>query len=158
MEGRYNDSLLLQLGMHRALCIWCNNAWFLNFISMLCRAILEPVYLLGMKYLRLITGAWSAEMEIPENCILFALIGARLNTQKVEIHEGCILLVLIVVEGLLGRRKYTRNVFCLPPYVQSLVSRWKYKRNVFCLCRDCTRDRGRGRVMRAPVVRSKQAD
>ena len=69
---------------------------------------------------------------MPENCILFALIGARLNTQKVEIHEGCILLVLIVVEGLLGRRKYTRNVFCLPPYVQSLVSRWKYKRNVFC--------------------------
>ena len=81
---------------------------------MLCksRAILEPVYL-GIKYLRLITGAWSAEMEIPENCILFAPIGAGL-TQKVEIYEECILLVLIVVEGLLSRRKYTRNVICLP--------------------------------------------
>ena len=72
------------------------------------KAILEPVYL-GMKYLRLIT----AEMEIPEDCILFALIGAG-RTQKVDIHEECILLVPIVVEGLLSRRKYTRNVFCLP--------------------------------------------
>ena len=77
---------------------------------MLCksRGILETVYL-GMKYLRLIT----AEMEIPEDCILFALIGTG-RTQKVEIHEECILLVLIVMEGLLSRRKYTRNAICLP--------------------------------------------
>ena len=78
---------------------------------MLCksRAILEPVYL-RMKYLRLIT----AEMEIPEDCILFALIGAG-RTQKVDIHEECILLVPIVVECLLSRWKYTKDVFYLPP-------------------------------------------
>ena len=63
-------------------------------------AILEPVYL-GMKYLRLIT----AEMEIPGDCILFALIGTG-RTQKVDIHEECILLVPIVVEGLLSRMKF----------------------------------------------------
>ena len=78
---------------------------------MLCksRGILETVYL-GMKYLRLIT----AEMEIPEDCILFALIGAG-RTQTVDIHEECILLVPIVVECLLSRWKYTKDVFYLPP-------------------------------------------
>ena len=58
---------------------------------MLCksRAILEPVYL-GMKYLRLITGDWSAEMDLPENCICMPSL----------------------VQNLLRRSKYTGNVFC----------------------------------------------